>query len=271
MTLHDPLDPRRLRRLRRTPRGFVSSVSRFLGCGRHGCLFEGHDSSSTPHPRVRSTLVSIRGVTTPHPPPPRAHTPRPETPVAFGSTYTALHCVTIRWGRSPTASFLRLAVVYDAPFRTIVGPSSMKHTRRRPRVGPRRRRRPARADGCATSRVRDDRSRAMSLAFDEFGRPFIIIKVRARPRRARGGGRARARASERRRRRRRRIHPSSIRARAIDDDARRGRGLTGTTRAGTREKVSRSWNRGAAREHRGGEERGEDVEVVSGTKGARAG
>ena len=60
-------------------------------------------------------------------------------------------------------------------------------------------------------------------------------------------------------------------ARAIDDDARRGRGLTGTTRAGTREKVSRSWNRGAAREHRGGEERGEDVEVVSGTKGARAG
>ena len=26
---------------------------------------------------------------------------------------------------------------------------------------------------------------------------------------------------------------------------------------------------GAAREHRGGEERGEDVEVVSGTKGAR--
>tara|TARA_B100000683_G_scaffold66092_1_gene64948 strand:- start:21105 stop:21302 length:198 start_codon:yes stop_codon:yes gene_type:complete len=34
----------------------------------------------------------------------------------------------------------------------------------------------------------------MSLAFDEFGRPFIIIKVRARPRRARGGGRARARA-----------------------------------------------------------------------------
>jgi len=56
-----------------------------------------------------------------------------------------------------------------------------------------------------------------------------------------------------------------------DDDARTGRGLTGTTRAGTREKVSRSWNRGAAREHRGGEERGEDVEVVSGTKGARAG
>ena len=244
-----------------------------------------------PPPRVRSTRVSIRGSRLHiHPPPegavntgvysrghdststpPRAHTPRPETPVAFGSTYTALHCVTIRWGRSPTASFLRLAVVYDAPFRTIVGPSSMKHTRRRPRVGPRRRRRPARADGCATSRVRDDRSRAMSLAFDEFGRPFIIIKVRARPRRARGGGRARARASERRRRRRRRIHPSSIRARAIDDDARRGRGLTGTTRAGTREKVSRSWNRGAAREHRGGEERGEDVEVVSGTKGARAG
>ena len=60
-----------------------------------------------------------------------------------------------------------------------------------------------------------------------------------------------------------------IRDSAIDDDARRGRGLTGTTRAGTREKVSRSWNRGAAREHRGGEERGEDVEVVSGTKGAR--
>ena len=162
--------------------------------------------------------MSIRGVTTPHPPPPRAHTPRPETPVAFGSTYTALHCVTIRWGRSPTASFLRLAVVYDAPFRTIVGPSSMKHTHtddrgwvldadvdRRARMG------------CATSRVCDDRSRAMSLAFDEFGRPFIIIKVRARPRRARGGGRARARASERRRRRRRRrreIHHPSTRERA---------------------------------------------------------
>ena len=63
----------------------------------------------------------------------------------------------------------------------------------------------------------------------------------------------------------------SIHARSIDDDddARTGRGLTGTTRAGTREKVSRSWNRGAAREHRGGEERGEDVEVISGTKGAR--
>jgi len=60
-------------------------------------------------------------------------------------------------------------------------------------------------------------------------------------------------------------------SRAIDDDARRGRGLTGTTRAGTREKVSRSWNRGAAREHRGGEERGEDVEVVSGTKGEARG
>ena len=146
------------------------------GCGQHGCLFEG-------------SRLHIH-------PPPRAHTPRPETPVAFGSTYTALHCVTIRWGRSPTASFLSLAVVYDAPFRTIVGPSSMKHTHRRPRVGPRRRRRPARADGCATSRVRDDRSRAMSLAFDEFGRPFIIIKVRARPRRARGGG-GRARARER--------------------------------------------------------------------------
>mgnify|MGYP004170610385 CR=1 FL=1 len=222
------------------------------GCGRHGCLFEGHDSTSTPHTTSRDARR------------------RCETIVAFGSTYTALHCVPIRWGRSPTASFLSLAVVYDAPFRTIVGPSSMKHTHRRPRVGPRRRRRPARGMGCATSRVCDDRSRAMSLAFDEFGRPFIIIKVRARPRRARGGGRARARASERRRRRRR-IHPSSIRARAIDDDARRGRGLTGTTRAGTREKVSRSWNRGAAREHRGGEERGEDVEVVSGTKGARAG
>ena len=247
MTLHDPL---RLRRLRRTPRGFVSSVSRFLGCGRHGCLFEGHDSSSTPHTTSRDARR------------------RCETIVAFGSTYTALHCVPIRWGRSPTASFLSLAVVYDAPFHRIVSPSSMKHTHDRgwsstpTSTGAR--------DGCATSRVRDDRSRAMSLAFDEFGRPFIIIKVRARPRRARGGGRARARARERRRRRRR-IHPSSIRARAFDDDARRGRGLTGTTRAGTREKVSRSWNRGAAREHRGGEERGEDVEVVSGTKGARAG
>ena len=247
MTLHDPL---RLRRLRRTPRGFVSSVSRFLGCGRHGCLFEGHDSTSTPHTTSRDARR------------------RCETIVAFGSTYTALHCVPIRWGRSPTASFLSLAVVYDAPFHRIVSPSSMKHTHDRgwsstpTSTGAR--------DGCATSRVRDDRSRAMSLAFDEFGRPFIIIKVRARPRRARGGGRARARASERRRRRRR-IHPSSIRARAFDDDARRGRGLTGTTRAGTREKVSRSWNRGAAREHRGGEERGEDVEVVSGTKGARAG
>jgi len=65
------------------------------------------------------------------------------------------------------------------------------------------------------------------------------------------------------------IHHPSMNSRAIDDDARRGRGLTGTTRAGTREKVSRSWNRGAAREHRGGEERGEDVEVISGTKGAR--
>ncbi len=248
MTLHDPL---RLRRLRRTPRGFVSSVSRFLGCGRHGCLFEGHDSTSTPHTTSRDARR------------------RCETIVAFGSTYTALHCVPIRWGRSPTASFLSLAVVYDAPFHRIVSPSSMKHTHDRgwsstpTSTGAR--------DGCATSRVRDDRSRAMSLAFDEFGRPFIIIKVRARPRRARGGGRARARARERRRRRRRRIHPSSIRARAFDDDARRGRGLTGTTRAGTREKVSRSWNRGAAREHRGGEERGEDVEVVSGTKGARAG
>ena len=247
MTLHDPL---RLRRLRRTPRGFVSSVSRFLGCGRHGCLFEGHDSTSTPHTTSRDARR------------------RCETIVAFGSTYTALHCVPIRWGRSPTASFLSLAVVYDAPFHRIVSPSSMKHTHDRgwsstpTSTGAR--------DGCATSRVCDDRSRAMSLAFDEFGRPFIIIKVRARPRRARGGGRARARASERRRRRRR-IHPSSIRARAFDDDARRGRGLTGTTRAGTREKVSRSWNRGAAREHRGGEERGEDVEVVSGTKGARAG
>ena len=144
------------------------------GCGRHGCLFEGHDSTSTPHTTSRDARR------------------RCETIVAFGSTYTALHCVPIRWGRSPTASFLSLAVVYDAPFHRIVSPSSMKHTHDRgwsstpTSTGAR--------DGCATSRVRDDRSRAMSLAFDEFGRPFIIIKVRARPRRARGGGRARARA-----------------------------------------------------------------------------
>lgn len=53
-----------------------------------------------------------------------------------------------------------------------------------------------------------------------------------------------------------------------DDDARTLRGRE-RTRAGTRKKVSRSWNRGAAREHRGGEERGEDFEVVFGTKGGR--
>ena len=143
VTLHDPL---RLRRLRRTPRGFVSSVSRFLGCGRHGCLFEGHDSSSTPPPGCGRHGCLFEGhdsTSTPHTTSRDARR-RCETIVAFGSTYTALHCVTIRWGRSPTASFLSLAVVYDAPFRTIVGPSSMKHTHRRPRVGPRRRRRPAR-------------------------------------------------------------------------------------------------------------------------------
>ena len=46
VTLHDPHDPLRLRRLRRTP--FAGSFPVFLGCGRHGCLFEGHDSTSTP-------------------------------------------------------------------------------------------------------------------------------------------------------------------------------------------------------------------------------
>jgi hypothetical protein len=184
------------------------------------------------------------------------------------STYTPLHVFKIRWGRCPTAPFLSLVVVHDVCARSIVGVSSMKQTTAvvlAPTSNS--------LDGCATSRARervgDDRSRAMSLAFDEFGRPFIIIKVRARPRRERGG-RARERATRATTTTR---DPSSIDARAFDDDddddARTGRGLTGTTRAGTREKVSRSWNRGAAREHRGGEERGEDVEVVSGTKGAR--
>ena len=165
------------------------------GCGRHGCLFEGHDSTSTP-PRGCGRHGCLFEGSRLHIPP-RAHTPRPETPVAFGSTYTALHCVTIRWGRSPYGVFpssrgrVRRAFPYNR--RSIVDET---HTHRRPRVGPRRRRRPARADGCATSRVCDDRSRAMSLAFDEFGRPFIIIKVRARPRRARRR-RTRARARER--------------------------------------------------------------------------
>ena len=208
----------------------------FLGRGRHGCRFEGHDSTPTPR-------RDDRGI---------------------DSIYIALHFVRIRWGRCPTARFFSLAVVLRrarAYYRPCIVDETDHHD------GSSRRRRPL--DGWM-SRVGDDRSRAMSLAFDEFGRPFIIIKVRARPRRERGG-RARERATTTTTTTTTR-DPSSIHARAIDDDdddARTGRGLTGTTRAGTREKVSRSWNRGAAREHRGGEERGEDVEVVSGTKGAR--
>ena len=105
----------------------------------------------------------------------------------------------------------------------------------------------------------------MSLAFDEFGRPFIIIKVRARPRRARGED-ARARASDddddddgsihlhpRARDRRRRAKGSWT----DGNDARRNKGKS----------LAFVESRRSAR-HRGGEERGEDVEVVSGTKGA---
>ncbi len=153
VTLHDPL---RLRRLRQISRRFVSSVS-----------------------RSRSTRVSIRGVTTRHPPPPshrarraRRHGPvcayttsrdarrRCETIVAStDSTYTALHFVRIRWGRCPTAPFLRLAVVYDVRARSLVGVSSMKQTTA---VGPRADVDRA-LDGCATSRA----SRRRSVARDE--------------------------------------------------------------------------------------------------------
>jgi len=45
----------------------------------------------------------------------------------------------------------------------------------------------------ARAGVRGASRRAMSLAFDEFGRPFIIIKVRARRASRRGRGREGAR------------------------------------------------------------------------------
>jgi len=45
----------------------------------------------------------------------------------------------------------------------------------------------------ARAGVRGASRRAMSLAFDEFGRPFIIIKVRARRGSRRGRGREGAR------------------------------------------------------------------------------
>ena len=190
----------------------------FLGRGRHGCLFEGPrlDIHPPEPPRVAMVRVRIHNVQR------RPSSMRDDR--GIDSTYTALHFVRIRWGRCPTAPFLSLAVVYDVRARRIVGVSSMKQTDDRGWSS--RRRRPLWMDARRRARVGDDRSRAMSLAFDEFGRPFIIIKVRARPRRERGG-RARARATT--------TTTTTTTTREIHHPSTRARSMTTTTT--TREPV----------------------------------
>jgi hypothetical protein len=99
----------------------------------------------------------------------------------------------------------------------------------------------------------------MSLAFDEFGRPFIIIKVRGR-RTSRRGIRARGGRTNRR-------------ARAMVKDSRDAIGTLTLERvcrlrdAGTRSENARARDRCSESEHRGGEERRSNASVFARAKG----
>ena len=163
MTLHDPP---RLRRLRRTARRVVPRISRSRstrvsirgsrldthpegavdtgvysrvttphppprGCGRHGCLFEGsrlhiHPPARIHHVQRRPSLLARRT--------------RRFTVLQYGGDGPPRRLPSSR-GR------VRRAFPYNR--RSIVDET---HTHRRPRVGPRRRRRPARADRDARRR-----------------------------------------------------------------------------------------------------------------------